>query len=99
MASKSLRLHPGAEDEYLAALGWYQDRSPIAAQEFQTAVRQAGESIRKAPQRWPFYFGRFQKYTLRQFPFSIVYQEMLSEVVIFAIAHASRKPGYWRNRE
>lgn len=84
--------------EYLAAVAWYRDQSTLAAVEFQSAVRQAGETVREAPQRWPFYFRNFQKYTLRQFPFSIVYQETLYEIVIFAIAHGSRRPGYWKDR-
>lgn len=98
MASKPLRLHPEAEKEYLAAVARYRGQSTIAATEFQSAVRQAGEMIRQAPQRWPFYFRNFQKYTLRQFPFSIVYQEMLNEIIVLAIAHGSRRPGYWKGR-
>jgi plasmid stabilization system protein ParE len=99
MANKPLRLHPEAEEEYLAALQWYRDRSPAAAKQFQNALRRAGETIRQAPQRWPFYFGDFRKYTLRQFPFSVIYQEMIAEIVVFAVAHGSRKPGYWRGRQ
>lgn len=98
MASKPLRLHPGAEQEYLAALTWYRDRSPITAEKFESAVREAMEKIREGPQRWPFYVGNFRKYTLRQFPFSVLYQELLSEITIFAVAHGSRRPGYWRGR-
>ena len=98
MASKPLRLHPEAEQEYLAALAWYRDRSPITAEKFEIAVREAMERIREAPHRWPFYFGNFRKYTLRQFPFSVLYQELLSETTIFAVAHGSRRPGYWRSR-
>lgn len=98
MASKPLRLHPEAEDEYLASLSWYRDRSPIAATNFESAIVAAVERIRKAPQRWPIYFGNFRKYVLRQFPFSVIYQEFSSEVVVFAVAHGSRRPGYWRDR-
>lgn len=31
-------------------------------------------------------------------PFSIVYQPILGGVYVIAIAHHSRKPGYWRKR-
>jgi plasmid stabilization system protein ParE len=99
MAIKPLRLHPEAEQEYLAALAWYQERSSAAARQFQNALEQAGQTIQRNPQRWPFYFGNFRKYTLHQFPFSVIYQEMISEVVIFAVAHGSRRPGYWKYRE
>src|SRR5439155_21617351 len=48
--------------------------------------------------RWPTYFAAFRKYPLRQFPFSIIYEEMSTEVIVFAVAHGHRHPGYWRNR-
>ncbi len=98
MASKPLRFHPQAEQEYLTALDWYRERSLIAAINFERAFDRAISRIREAPSRWPSYFKDFRKYILRQFPFSIVYQEFPSEVVIFALAHARRRPGYWRNR-
>jgi len=98
MADKSVRFHPEAEEEFLAALRWYRDRSLAISVDFEFAVAKAVQTIGGAPQRWPTYFDEFRRYTLHQFPFNIVYQEMLSEVVIFAVAHGSRRPGYWRNR-
>jgi plasmid stabilization system protein ParE len=99
MAHKPLRLHPEAEQEYLAALAWYRERSAAAARQFQSAMARAGRTIQRAPQRWPFYFRDFSKYTLHQFPFSLIYQEMITEIVVFAVAHGSRKPGYWKSRK
>lgn len=68
MASKPLRFHVQAEQEYLTALTWYRGRSPIAAINFESAFGEAVEKIREAPERWPIYFMDFRKYTLRQFP-------------------------------
>jgi hypothetical protein len=76
MTSKPLRFHPQAEQEYLTALAWYRERSLIAAINFESAFGQATVRIREAAQRWPIYFKDFRKYTLRQFPFSIVYQDV-----------------------
>jgi len=98
MTSKPLRFHPQAEQEYLTALAWYRERSLIAAINFESAFEQAIRRISEAPQRWPIYFANFRKYTLRQFPFSIVYQDFSSEVVVFAVAHGRRRPGYWMDR-
>jgi hypothetical protein len=98
MASKPLRFHPRAEQEYLTTLSWYRERSPTAATHFASAFGQAVEKIREAPQRWPIYFKDFRRYTLRQFPFSLVYQEFFSGIVVFAVAHGRRQPGYWRDR-
>jgi hypothetical protein len=98
MTSKPLRFHPQAEQEYLRALAWYRERSLIAAVNFERAFDQAVERIRDSPQRWPIYVAHFRKYTLRQFPFSIVYQDFPSEIVVFAVSHGRRKPGYWKDR-
>ena len=98
MASNPLRFHPQAEQEYLTALSWYRERSLTAATSFESAFAQAVARIRESPHRWPVYFKDFRKYTLRQFPFSIVYQDFPSEIVVVAVAHGRRKPGYWRDR-
>jgi len=98
MKSKPLRFHPQAEQEYLTALAWYRERSPIAAINFESAFELAVERIKEAPERWPIYFQHFRKYTLRQFPFSLVYRDLSSGVVVFAVAHGRRRPGYWIDR-
>jgi hypothetical protein len=74
------------------------DHSLTAATSFESAFAQAVARIRESPHRWPVYFKDFRKYTLRQFPFSIVYQDFPSEIVVVAVAHGRRKPGYWRDR-
>jgi hypothetical protein len=98
MTSKPLRFHPEAEQEYLTALAWYQKRSLIAAINFESSFEHAVGRIRGSPQRWPIYLADFRKYALRQFPFSIVYQDFPSEIVVFAVANGRRRPGYWRDR-
>ena len=35
---------------------------------------------------------------LRGFPYSVVYEESATEVVVLAVAHDKQKPGYWRER-
>jgi hypothetical protein len=35
---------------------------------------------------------------VRSFPFSVVYRLRPEEIVILAVAHQKRKPGYWRGR-
>jgi len=35
---------------------------------------------------------------LKDFPFSIVYRPESYSIVVFALAHHSQLPGYWRGR-
>jgi toxin ParE1/3/4 len=36
--------------------------------------------------------------TLRDWPYSIVYQPILGGIYVIALTHHRRKPGYWRKR-
>jgi len=40
----------------------------------------------------------FRRAVLHRFPFTLIYSEEHAEIVIIAIAHQKRRPGYWRNR-
>ena len=35
---------------------------------------------------------------IKNFPFTIVYRPEADGIVVFAVAHHARLPGYWRNR-
>jgi len=39
-----------------------------------------------------------RKVLLKDFPFSVVYRADDQGIIIFAIAHHSRRPGYWQAR-
>jgi len=45
MAGKPLEFHPEAEQEYLEALTWYQERSPTAAISFENSFDRAIRTI------------------------------------------------------
>lgn len=98
MPEKPLELHPGAEEDYRAAYAWYRERSLPAAEKFESAVERALDYIEESPERWPVYQSRFRKYTLLEFPYKIIYFSDSSRTFVLAIAHGSRKPGYWKKR-
>jgi plasmid stabilization system protein ParE len=82
----------------LAAIEWYLARNEIVASRFASQVDEAVQLIAEAPQRWPNYSQRTRKFVLRRFPFLIIYRETPNVIQIVAIAHAHRKPGYWKTR-
>jgi plasmid stabilization system protein ParE len=43
--------------------------------------------------------GSIRRFPLQRFPYSIIYQIMPNEVRVIALAHQSRRPGYWRGRQ
>lgn len=39
-----------------------------------------------------------RSYKLRRFPYLLIYRIAGAELIVVAVAHTSRKPGYWRRR-
>lgn len=39
-----------------------------------------------------------KKFVLKRFPYDIVVRDLPEEVIVVAVAHHSRRPGYWRGR-
>jgi len=39
-----------------------------------------------------------RRYLLQRFPFSVVYRVEARRILIVAVAHARRRPSYWRSR-
>ncbi len=98
MAKRPIRIHPLAADEADVARLWYFERNPQVSQAFVVALDAAVESIAASPRRWPRVYGKYRRYLLRKFPFSIVYLERDESIEIIAVAHHRRRPGYWRTR-
>lgn len=42
--------------------------------------------------------GTRRRYLLRRFPYSIIYHVTTDELIVVAVAHNRRRPGYWANR-
>lgn len=98
MPTKPLEFHDEASVEYDAAFDWYLERSPDAARDFDAAVNRALADIASAPQRWAAGLHSTRRYLLRRFPYILIYRERESDIQIVAVAHTSRKPGYWKKR-
>src|SRR5947209_452385 len=92
-----------ARAEIDEASGWYDTRQAGLGDEFLTAVESALLAVEKDPHRFeklrtPRSRRDVRRCNLSRFPFSIVFECQKDEIVVVAIAHASRRPGYWRPR-
>ena len=96
----ALRLYYLAEArrEVLEAFDWYLGRSPQAAAAFLHELDSAVALIAEAPDIWPHYERETRRYVLRKFPFNIIFRIVDNSVQLVAVAHQSRKPGYWHPR-
>ena len=87
-----------ALEEAEAAARWYAERSPRAAIAFSDEIDEAETSISKLPEAYPQFDQGTRRYLLRRFPFSLVYRVEPTRIVIVAVAHGHRRPGYWQGR-
>lgn len=97
------RYHREAREELTAAAEWYEARRPGLGQDFLAEVEQALSSIHEHPERWPRWAGvetrvPVRKFVLQRFPFAIPYLVHDESIVVLAIAHGRRRPGYWLSR-
>lgn len=93
-----LEIDPRAEAEAERSIVWYAERSERAAREFLEELTGALEQVRAHPMRWPFWRRDIRRITLQQFPFVVFYRASPDLVLVIAVAHAKRRPGYWARR-
>jgi plasmid stabilization system protein ParE len=93
-----VRFHPDAERELAEHEAWYRQRSEVAAQGFLLELDAAVRKVAEAPDRWPRQTRGERRYLLPRYPFALLYRVSEDEVFITAIAHQSRRPGYWKKR-
>src|SRR5690349_16594910 len=85
-------------EELEAAAEFYRQRSPAAIfrllDEFERTLR----NIRQNPQLGEDYGDGIRRRRVFGFPFDVIYMEHRDMLVLVALAHHSRRPGYWRSR-
>lgn len=56
------------------------------------------ERISSRPEAGGVYAESFRRALLHSFPFFLVYRILPARIEVVAVAHARRRPGYWRER-
>ena len=94
------RLHPAASAEADAAALWYEGERPGLGHDFLAELNRAVAAISEAPRTWPFVRGSrtYRLFVLPRFPYKLLYRIARDEIRIHAVAHTSRRPGFWRGR-
>ena len=87
-----------AEAEYLAAVAYYGDRSSELQVRYRVAVEQALRRAGEQPRMYSAIGGGARRCVLAEFPYVIVFRIKGDAVLVVAVTHGKRKPGYWRGR-
>jgi len=90
--------HPEALEEYDEAAHYYAQQQTGLELRFIVSVENAIEVILEDPLRWRPFDEDVRRCLTRVFPYGILYTIESNFVLIVALAHCSREPGYWKHR-
>ena len=90
--------HEAAEDELLEEIGYLEFQAEGLGQRFFREVQRVERLIAQFPQSAEEIRPGIRKRVLRQFRYSLIYSIENDVLLILAIAHHSRRPGYWFSR-
>ena len=97
--SRSIQFHHEAASEALAAYRWYRTRSVRAAHRFRVELRATLRLLSELPSAWPPYEAGTRVCRVKAFPYRVIYRTVESGLQVVAVAHMSREPAYWVDRE
>ena len=97
---KSVQFSEASSDELAAAVAWYERQRAGLGRELFEAVIQTIDLIRAHPEIGVPRATRQPSRQLRvnRFPYNVVYQIREHDIYVIAVAHASRRPEYWKHR-
>ena len=90
--------HPEAQQELTAASLFYEDRQPNLGSRFLAAVEACEEVLAVHPVIGSPFESDTRRVMVKGFPNQLVYKDYGDHLFVFAVAHCSRKPGYWARR-
>ena len=93
-----VEFHPEAAAEFTAASAYYEEEVPGLGDAFITELERVAELIKQHPFLGSPIDEIFRRAVLVRFPFSAIYCLEEDTLLIVAVAHQRRKPGYWRGR-
>lgn len=92
------RFLPPAEEELIEALLFYEAASPGLGADFLDEVQRVIDMLREKPKLGRSVSRNLRRAVFPRFPFSIIYAEESDFILVVAVAHQKRRPGYWRTR-
>ncbi len=95
-----LPFHPEAEIELADAIQYYTaEAGPEVATEFLDKISSAVEAIANHPYRCSYWSKtEARRFVIRRYPYALFYVVVPAGTRVLAVAHTSRRPGYWKSR-
>jgi len=95
---RATKLLPAAEQELLDSARFYEEKSAGLGNRLLEDFRIVMERLETYPESGPRISKRLRVARLSDFPYNVIYHVESDHILVVAIAHQSRRPGYWKGR-
>jgi plasmid stabilization system protein ParE len=87
-----------AKQELEEVVAYYEQQREGLGEEFALEFKSALQRILNHPLAWTTLSKNIRRCRTNRFPYGIVYNLQGDDIVIVAVMHLHRKPGYWKDR-
>lgn len=94
----TVAFHEDALAGFRAAAIRYARRNPALGARFIESVEDAIRRVVDSPTSWRIIDGDVRRCLTHVFPYGVLYSVEGQDILIIAVAHCSREPGYWKAR-
>jgi len=94
----SIEYHFAATEELLDEIEYLEQQAPGLGRRLFLEVERAEEMLMRHPEAGALAAPGIRKWVLLRFRYSLIYTVNGTMLLILAIAHTSRQPGYWAGR-
>lgn len=99
MSNRTIELDSAAETEFYDIVDYYKQFDHKLSYDFIQEFEDAVQRLVEFPNAGHPYLHQTKRSFLNRFPYSIVYKIYRNDLImVFAIMHMKRKPGYWEKR-
>ena len=87
-----------AEQELTVATLWYEAKQSGLGKRLRDEVAHVVSRVAEDPTLWRERKGGYRRVNCPVFPYFIAYIMRRQKIIIVAVGHGHRKPGYWKSR-
>lgn len=94
----AVEFHPDARTDFYDAIDWYENERPGLGVAFTGAVQDAISLAADSAHIGSPAGTGIRRVFVRAFPYTVLYAVESARLLVVAVAHFRRRPGYWRHR-
>ena len=97
-SEQRVEFHAEALAELEHAKVWYERQQSGLGDSFFQEITAAISRISDTPKVWPQYAAGTRRVFLHRFPYAVIYHQRPQDILVVAVMHLKRQPGYWKAR-